>query len=166
LKALNFSYNTKLVSEKAFADHVKLYQQYVDSFNELKSQSYNLNAVIIHEIYFKNIGPGDEKPGEKFLKCIGDYEKWRRDFCDTALAARGWCACVYDQCTDDVMNVLHDGYSAAIVNAYPLIVLDMEEHSYYADYLSDKKTYIDNFIQCLRWDIIEKRTGRLYGGEQ
>jgi Fe-Mn family superoxide dismutase len=56
------------------------------------------------------------------------------------------------------MNVVCDLQSLNVpFSAYPVIVLDMWEHSYYRDYLTDKKAYIFAMMKELDWDIIEKR---------
>lgn len=35
--------------------------------------------------------------------------------------------------------------------------IDLWEHAYYVDYLNDRKTYIKNVLDCIDWNVIDKR---------
>ena len=40
---------------------------------------------------------------------------------------------------------------------YPIIVVDMWEHAYFRDYLTDKKSYLISQMKELNWTVIEER---------
>ena len=184
--ARQFPYNTGVVSRKAYDDHLTLYNGYVKKTNEVteilstnperatanatyshyrglkKGETYAINGVILHELYFQNLGSAAGPPGAKVQNIMnrnfGGVDKWKEDFVACAKAARGWCIFVYEQRTATYRNIVLDSHEDGnIATAYPLIVLDMYEHAYFVDYGTDKEAYINRFISSIPWGIIEKR---------
>ena len=59
------------------------------------------------------------------------------------------------------MNVVVDLHNIGIPFAsMPIIVIDCWEHSYYRDYLRDRKSYIFAMMKELKWETIEDRIRR------
>ena len=129
-----------------------------------KTETYSINGLLLHELYFQNLGDGSSMPGKNTLsifdRYFGGFDKWQTDFTACATSARGWCILVYEQRTGTCRNILldshDDGYIAA---SFPIIVLDMYEHSYFLDYGTDKAAYIKRFISALAWETAEIRAG-------
>jgi superoxide dismutase len=44
-----------------------------------------------------------------------------------------------------------------MLGLYPVIVVDMHEHSYSRDYSTDKKSYLIAQMREFHWDVIEER---------
>jgi len=40
---------------------------------------------------------------------------------------------------------------------FPVIIMDCWEHSYYRDYLKDRKSYVFAMMKELNWSVIENR---------
>jgi len=186
INSMPFTHQTGVVSRKQFDDHITLYHGYVEKTNEItkklatdpeyasanatashfrgwkRGETYAINGVILHELYFQNLGTGSSPPGANMQaiadRYFGSFEKWKEDFIATATAARGWCILVYEQRTKTCRNILldnhHDGH---IATAFPIIVLDMYEHAYFLDYGTDKASYINRFMSHIPWDAVEKR---------
>jgi len=56
------------------------------------------------------------------------------------------------------MNVVVDGHTNGIPAAcIPIICLNVAEHSYFRDYLADRKAYIYAMMKEFNWDVIERR---------
>ena len=191
IKAQNFPYVTTAVSEKAFKMHYQLYERYVNKVNEILEKmtraslddannlyshiralkmelSYNLDAVIYHEHYFKALGDGKDQPGQGFIKLVkkdfGSFEAWAKDFEAAALSARGWALCCYEQRTCRILNTVQDTYSDnVIVNAYPLLSIDLFEHGRVLDYGPDIKAYVSASMKAIKWPVIEQRCKLLEG---
>ena len=190
IKAVSFPYETTVVSRKQFDEHIQLYNGYVQKTNEStnilktnpeypsanatgghyrgwkKTETYAINGVILHELYFQNLGNKSGIMGTKMTELanryFGSVENWKADFIACATSARGWCVFLYEQRTNTCRNILLDWHDYGnIVTAYPIIVLDMYEHAYFIDYGKDKNTYIKNFISTIPWGIIEKRAGAI-----
>jgi len=129
-----------------------------------KTETYSINGVILHELYFQNLGDHTGAPGPKMTgiinKYFGGFEKWKEDFIACATSARGWCILAFEQRTATCRNILLDLHDEGHISmAYPIIILDMYEHAYFLDYGTDKASYINRFINNIPWDIIEKRVG-------
>jgi len=190
ITAREFPYNTGIVSRKAYDDHMTLYNGYIQKTNEVtnvlttnpewntanatashyrgwkKGETYAINGVILHELYFQNLGnaagPAGAKMQNLMNRFFGGFDKWVEDFTACATAARGWCIFAYEQRTNTCRNILLDTHEDGhIATAYPLVVLDMYEHAYFIDYGTDKAAYISRFISSIPWGAIEKRAALL-----
>ena len=182
------------LSKVQFDEHYKLYKGYVDKVNEItgklnekengakdanavyslyrglkEAESFALNGCILHELYFENIGGEKQNPCPNTEKIInmqfGSFEKFREDLTACCKAARGWCIFVYEHRTMTFKNILLDAHNLGnIALGYPLLAIDMYEHAYFYDYLSDKAKYIAAIINSINWDVVEKRVGYLFSG--
>ena len=75
---------------------------------------------------------------------FGTFDEWQKDFIACCMSSRnGWAITVYNAFLNRYVNIVVDLHSLNVpINCYTIIVMDMWEHSYYRDYLNDKKTYI------------------------
>lgn len=135
-------------------------------FRSLKvDETYNMNAVYLHELYFSNcFDPNseiymDSMPYIRLQRDFGSFEDWQQDFISCALASnQGWAVCSYNFFLKRFVNSFIDLHSNNVqIGIYPVIVLDMWDHSSYRDYLSDKRSYIVNQMKELNWNIISER---------
>lgn len=176
------------VNQKQFDAHYKLYEGYVNQNNKIveglknvsqqeladanttngeyrglkKGETYALNGVILHELYFRNMGGTNKEPCDQLItlieKYFGTMEEWSKEFIATAKASRGWVVLCYEQRTDSLRNCLLDLHDeGAVYMSIPLIVLDMYEHAYAIQYGIDKAKYIDAFMKNIHWDIVCQR---------
>jgi len=191
INAMPFTYKTGVVTHKQFDDHITLYHGYVDKTNEItqklatdpeyasanatashyrgwkRGETYAIDGVILHELYFQNLGNETGPPGPKMQELMdryfGGYEKWKEDFIACGKSARGWSILVYEQRTKTCRNILLDNHhDGQITTAFPIIVMDMYEHAYFLDYGTDKASYINRFIAQIPWDAIEKRAAAVH----
>jgi Fe-Mn family superoxide dismutase len=90
---------------------------------------------------------------------FGSFDAWQRDFIACALSARnGWAVTVYNVFLKRYMNVVVDLHSIGIpFSSIPIIVIDCWEHTYYRDYLKDRRSYVFAMMKELKWDTIEER---------
>lgn len=135
-------------------------------FRSLKiDEVYNINAAYLHALFFENISDQksiitmDSLPFMRLERDFGSFDKWQKDFVACALSARnGWAVTVYCQMLKRYINIVVDLHSQHIpIGCIPIIVLDCWEHSYYRDYLSDRKTYAYGMMKELDWKQIEER---------
>jgi len=144
LTAINFQerkpalHKMQGISEKTMTEHYKLYQGYVNKYNEIMERlealsaddfkaanpTYSLVRVLKveltralggvknHEIYFANLGGKGGKPSGDLLKQIekdfGSYERWEQDFKATGIAARGWAWLAWDHDLKRFFNAIGD----------------------------------------------------------
>lgn len=192
LEKVNFQYNNTInaVSKEQYNAHLALYEGYINKINEIRSElaiaperekanatfskyrglkkgeTYALDGVILHELYFDNLGGSDNIQNGLALDLInqffGSYENWKSDFIACGKAARGWAILAYDQRSKSLMNILCDSHDEGIImNAYPLVVMDVYEHAYFADYLNRKADYIDKFMMDINWKAVNRRAQKL-----
>jgi len=126
---------------------------------------YNLNASWLHELYFANcFDPHSEivMDSMSYLRLqrdFGTFDDWQRDFMACALSAgSGWAVLGYHMFLKKYVNFMISHHSGDVpVGFYPLIVVDMWEHAYYRDYLTDKKSYLISQMREFNWTVIEER---------
>ncbi|MBI2079402.1 superoxide dismutase [Candidatus Micrarchaeota archaeon] len=108
------------ISELTMTEHFKLYNGYVNKFNEVMEQvealsnddvkagqityskirslktalAFALGGVLNHEVYFFNLGGNGGHPSGELMdqikKDFGSYERFELEFRGTAMGARGW----------------------------------------------------------------------------
>lgn len=135
-------------------------------FRSLKlDETYNLNGVWLHELYFANcFDPHsevymDSKAYMRLERDFGTFEDWQKDFMACALASgQGWAVCGYHLFLRRFVNTMVSNQSQDVMlGLYPLIVVDMHEHAYYRDYLTDKKSFLVAQMKEFNWNVIEER---------
>lgn len=135
-------------------------------FRSLKiDETYNLNAAFLHGMFFENVNDPQSKitvdsiTYMRLERDFGSFENWQKDFIACGMAARnGWVVTVYSLLLKRYMNVVVDLHSTNVpFGAYPVIVVDCWEHTYYRDFLKDRKSYIFAMMKELNWNKIESR---------
>tara|TARA_Y100000310_G_scaffold345054_1_gene461448 strand:- start:4218 stop:4904 length:687 start_codon:yes stop_codon:yes gene_type:complete len=179
---------TDAISSDTKDSHLKLYENYVKSFNKISAEldvvdlenlnsnnskfrnlkqdeTFTLNAVYLHELYFANSA---DVNSEVFVESLtymrlqrdfGTFDDWQKNFIATGLSSRnGWVVTGYNMYLRRFQNFfidLHDG--SVPLGVYPVIVVDMWEHAYMRDYLVNKKKYLLKQMSELNWTVIESR---------
>lgn len=140
------------------ADQSASNQTYSEWRGLKEGETFAANGMVLHEYYFGVLG-GDGQPKgsvfEEIKKTWGSYETWVEDFTAAGLAARGWAVLAFDPSDGKLHNYIGDTQNqGAVWGVTPVIALDVFEHSYFIDYGSDRKSYIQTFLQNLDWDKI------------
>ena len=135
-------------------------------FRSLKiDESYNYNAAFLHGLYFENISDinsavaVDNISYMRLARDFGTFDKWQEDFIACCLSARnGWAVTFYSTQLGRYINTIIDLHSLNVmIGMIPVIVIDCWEHSYYKDYLKDRKSYVFGMMKELNWSVIDKR---------
>jgi Fe-Mn family superoxide dismutase len=186
-----FKQVTEYVSQKTKETHLELYKGYIGSLNSVSSkldtanrsetnprhsdyrslkldETYNLNAVWLHELYFANcFDPHSEiaMDSQSYLKLqrdFGNFDDWQKDFMASAMSSgNGWAVCGYHMFLRRYVNTFISHHSSDVMlGLFPVIVVDMWEHAYTKDYLNDKKSYLVSQMREFNWSIIEDRFKR------
>ena len=138
-------------------------------FRSLKvDEAYNHNATFLHGLYFENISDinsslsMDTLSYMRLSRDFGSFDAWQEDFVACCLSARnGWAMTVYNTHLQRYMNTVIDLHSQNVMcGIIPIIVMDCWEHSYYRDYLKDRKTYVFGMMKELNWNVIEDRIAK------
>ena len=173
------------ISEKTMTEHYKLYQGYVNKYNEIMTKlesvdlksanqvysdlrslktdlSFAIGGVKNHEIYFEHLGGQGGGPKGQLKQAMerdfGSLEKWAENLKATGLSARGWVWLAYDHDWKHLFNYLGDAQNTfPIWNSTPVLALDTYEHAYWLDFGAARAGYIDAFFKNLDWDVVEAR---------
>ena len=128
-------------------------------------ETYNLNGTWLHELHFANgFDPYSEIVMDSFSymrlqRDFGTFEDWQRDFIAAGLSVgNGWVVTGFNMFLKKYVNIIVNNHSDDIhMGFYPIIVVDMWEHAYFRDYLTDKKSYLISQMKELNWTVIEER---------
>jgi superoxide dismutase, Fe-Mn family len=128
-------------------------------------ETYNMNGAYLHELFFANIGDNNSQINMDTLSYMrinrdfGTFDDWQKDFIACAQSSRcGWAITYLNFYTQSYMNCFVDLHTKDFpAGMYPVIVMDMWQHSYYKDYLKDSKTYLIAMMKQLNWNVIEER---------
>lgn len=186
-----FELSTQLLSEKTKDAHEKLYLSYIEKLNKVSieldtvdrvhadskvsayrslktAETYNRNAVYLHELYFANVSDQQSELSfdslcyMKLSQDFGTFDDWQWDFLACAMSAQnGWAVTAYDTFLRRYVNFIVDGHDCSIpVGCYPVVVMDVHEHAFFRDYQNDKQKYLVGMMKELNWEVIERRVER------
>jgi len=153
------------IEERLGSVDISTANQIFSDMRALKAdETFALNGVVLHELYFGNLGGKGSAPEGKLADLItgafGSIDAWTADFKACGMAARGWVILglnVYDgrlhnYCLDSHNN----NFPAAAV---PILVMDVYEHAYMIDYGVKRPPYIEAFMKNIDWKACAERLG-------
>jgi Fe-Mn family superoxide dismutase len=124
------------------------------------------NSMILHELYFGNLGGNGKAGGAIEKKLAGSYGgvgKWEENFRAVGASlggGSGWAVVDYNVHTGDVRTYWSGNHTQTLASGLPLLIMDMFEHAYAIDYGAAAGKYIDAFFQNLNWDVVNLRLER------
>lgn len=123
-------------------------------------ETFAANGVYLHEDYFSVLGGEGQSTadaselGVAITAEFGSLEAWVTDFKACGMSARGWAVLAYDTNDGRLHNYIGDMHNqGGVWGAIPVIVLDVYEHAYFIDYGSDRKSYLEDFMNNLDWKM-------------
>lgn len=143
------------------------------NFENIKCLEKNLSffgsGVILHELFFLNMGPAiPTSPNNSLMKQIiqdfGSYDIFKKQFLEAAVAveASGWALLVWEPRFHRLEVLQCEKHqNLTLWGCIPLLVLDMWEHSYYLQYKTDRKEYVSEFFNILNWNEVNKRWDKI-----
>jgi len=173
-------------SDTALTTHFKLYQGYVTNANlllktvqqlaadgqdrspqyaELKRRiGWEFDGMRLHELYFENLGgkePLDPKSPlyARIVQDFGSYDSWKADFIATgAMRGIGWAILYLDPASGRLINSWINEHDVGhLAGGQPILIMDVFEHAYMIDYLTDRAKYIDAFFKNIGWAAVLQR---------
>lgn len=179
-------YGVQGFTESQLLQHEKLYDGYVKKLNQIRTlltveknyedsnptfcrmrslklgESYSLNGVKLHELYFENFTGGHWTPTGPVVQAIietyGSYDYFLTKFTAVGLSMRGWAVLSWDPLDDGLHIYGQDAHDVgSTIQTVPLLVLDVYEHAYMIDFGIDRKAYINTFIKNINWLVVNNR---------
>ena len=175
------------MSATSIQNHLKLYEGYVKKINEIQEQiagfsgdlstsngtyhpfrelhveqSFALNATVLHELYFENLGGSAPEPTSSvqahFTECFGDWKTYTTQLNALGKSMRGWVMTAYNLRDGRIHNYGLDMHNTQVpLNVCPLLVLDVYEHAYFGDYGTNRAGYLDAFFKNIDWAKVDAR---------
>ena len=173
------------ISEDQLKQHYTLYEGYIKKINEIQDylknadhksanatysemrelqveQSYALNGVILHELYFSNMVDRKTEPTDAFKMVIerdfGSWENYINDLKAVGMSMRGWAITAYNYRDGKVHNYGLDTHNMFVpLSVRPLLIMDVYEHAYMIDYGVKRASYIDSFLKNVHWPVVSER---------
>jgi Fe-Mn family superoxide dismutase len=138
----------------------KLYKAYVDRYNSGEGDpDFNEAGAFLHDLYFtqfqeptKSNNP-DGSAGEFITKHFKNFDAFKKEFEKTAMGIQGsgW---VYLAKDGKIKTIVNHEIKMDIV-----LIIDWWEHAFNLDYLTDKKSYLNDQWKIINWNVISGRVG-------
>jgi Fe-Mn family superoxide dismutase len=130
-----------------------------------REQLVAMNSMILHEVFFDGLGEESE-PGSALVDALardfGSFERWCAEFTAMGKAlggGSGWVLLTWSPRDGKLVNQWAADHTTTLAGGRPILALDMYEHSYHIDFGAKAATYVDTFMQAIRWATAD----RLYG---
>lgn len=121
-----------------------------------------LNSMILHEAYFDSLGSGGAPStslSEAIARDFGSTEHWAAEFSAMGKAeggGSGWVILAFSPRDKKLVNQWAADHTTTLAGGRPILVLDMYEHAYHMDYGAKAASYVDAFMEAIRWDNATK----------
>ena len=124
------------------------------------------NSKALHEAYFANLGGDGRRSGAietAFGEAYGSSSRWEEHFRATGSGlggGSGWVILSFELDTGSLRTAWSGHHTQALATGFPLLVMDMYEHSYQMDFGAAVPRYLDAFFANVRWDEVNARFER------
>lgn len=116
------------------------------------------NSMRLHEIHFDSLGGNsvlDDGPLKTLIAAaFGSFDHWREEFValGKALAGgSGWVLLAWSPREGRLINQWAADHTQALVEATPILALDMYEHAYHMDFGADASAWVETFLRNIAW---------------
>jgi Fe-Mn family superoxide dismutase len=122
------------------------------------------NSILLHELYFASLGgagaPMSPAMDLALTASFGSMARWEDEFVAMGKAlsgGSGWVLLVFQPRDGTLVNARAADHAHAVVGGVPLLALDMYEHSYHMDFGAAAGSYVDAFMDNIRWSAVHER---------
>lgn len=130
-----------------------------------KELSFQGSGVILHELFFENMGPATQsQPCEKLMSQInndfGSFSSFKSQFTASSkvVEGAGWNLLVWVPEWNKLQILQCEKHqNLTLWGCKPLLVLDMWEHSYFLQYKASRADYINAFWNIVNWNVVNRR---------
>lgn len=126
-----------------------------------------MNSMILHELFFDGLGDPSEPSTvlkQALARDFGSYERWRTEFVAMGKAmggGSGWVLLSWSPRDRCLINQWASDHCHTLAGGHPILALDMYEHSYHIDFGAKAATYVDTFMDAIRWDSADRLLSKL-----
>ena len=134
-----------------------------------REQLIAMNSMILHELFFDGLGD-QSAPGAKVAEALandfGSIERWRSEFVAMGKAlggGSGWVLLAWSPRDRKLVNQWASDHCHTLAGGTPILALDMYEHSYQMDFGAKAATYVDTFMETIRWENVDRLFKQISG---
>ncbi len=127
-----------------------------------REQLIAMNSMILHELFFDGLGEQSEPAPQlrdALARDFGSYERWRAEFIAMGKAlggGSGWVLLSWSPRDRKLVNQWASDHCHTLAGGTPILALDMYEHSYHMDFGAKAATYVDTFMEVIRWQNVDR----------
>jgi superoxide dismutase, Fe-Mn family len=135
-----------------------------------REQLIAMNSMILHELFFDGLGDQSEAGSAlrtALARDFGSYERWRSEFVAMGKAlggGSGWVLLSWSPRDRKLVNQWASDHCHTLAGGTPILALDMYEHSYHIDFGAKAATYVDTFMDAIRWNNVDRLFVQVTGG--
>jgi len=122
-----------------------------------REQLVAMNSMVLHELFFDGLGD-QSGPGRQLADALardfGSLERWRSEFVAMGKAlggGSGWVLLAWSPRDRKLVNQWASDHCHTLAGGTPILALDMYEHSYHMDFGAKAASYVDTFMDTIRW---------------
>jgi len=136
-----------------------------------REQLIATNSMILHEVFFAGLGEEsgpDSVLQEALDRDFGLVERWRAEFVAMGKAqagGSGWVLLTYSPRDRKLVNACAADHTTTVAGGTPILALDMYEHSYHMDFGAKAATYVDTFMEVIRWQNADRLLAHHWAGQ-
>jgi Fe-Mn family superoxide dismutase len=126
--------------------------------------AFELNGAELHRLWWENLAPvipGQKRriPHEVLLAFGGNTRSLKRELIAAGMSIQGsgWVMLGRRKGRKGRVEVKTIPNHRVSHNHEPLLLLDCWEHSYLLDYGGDRKTYLNEVLKVVNWDVVAGR---------
>jgi Fe-Mn family superoxide dismutase len=127
-----------------------------------REQLIAMNSMILHELFFDGLGEQGEPDRplrEALVRDFGSYDRWRAEFIAMGKAlggGSGWVLLAWSPRDRKLVNQWASDHCHTLAGGTPILALDMYEHSYHIDFGAKAATYVETFMDAVRWKNVDR----------
>ena len=127
-----------------------------------REQLIAMNSMILHELFFDGLGEQNQPAPQlrdALARDFGSYERWRAEFIAMGKAlggGSGWVLLSWSPRDRKLVNQWASDHCHTLAGGTPILALDMYEHSYHMDFGAKAATYVDTFMEVIRWQNVDR----------
>ena len=134
-----------------------------------REQLIATNSMILHEVFFD--GLGDQSAPSAMLRDalardFGSFERWQSEFVAMGKAlggGSGWVLLAWSPRDRKLVNQWASDHCHTLAGGTPILALDMYEHSYHMDFGAKAASYVDTFMEAIRWNNADRLFAEVCG---
>ena len=162
-------YVTKLneIEERLKTVDISKANQIFSDLRALKAEeSFAMNGVLLHELYFENLNKQPGKPSttlqEAANKKYGTWDNLITDMKAAAGSTTGWVVLTWNKKAQELQTwILYEHHIGLPIHQEILLALDCWEHAFMIDYGINKADYLKAFFTTADWNIVSERLAQV-----